>query len=252
MSKFSSDVRRFVRFLRLLPEASANALCFRVFFLLPRWFRMPTHIRVAGRSSPLHFPAHENAESDFIDCVLRNSYGLGCKLGNVRTIVDVGANVGFFSLAARQRYPNAVIHAYEPNPRVLPYFDANTDGLDIVLHPEAVGDWEGFVTILDEGPSDEARTRAGEGSIRQVSLNTAIERIGGSIDLLKLDCEGAEWEILKLDGCWERVKNIRMEFHMFNGETVDQAHAAIARIGFKIIHLDEHNPEMGTMWSVRA
>jgi FkbM family methyltransferase len=250
-----SIFRRLARFLQLLPETTLNSLRFRSPFLLPRWFCTPREIRVAGKNVALEFPPGENTESDFIACFLRNSYGLRHKLGEVRSILDVGANVGFFSLAARSCYPGAVIHAYEPNPRVLPHLCANTKRFDISVFPEAVGSDKGFVTILDEGPSDEARTRKtleSSMAIRQVSLATAIERIGGSLDLLKLDCEGAEWDILASNDCWHKVRHIRMEIHFFGGETLEQAKDALKRIGFTVLYTDEMNPQMATIWARRG
>ena len=204
----------------------------------------------------LRFPREEGVDSDFITCFLRNTYGLGQQLGEVRAILDVGANAGFFSLAARAHYPEAAIHAYEPNPRILPYLHANVDGSDVVVYPEAVSDAEGFVTMLDDGPSDEARTRLSDGSkggIRQIGLRTAVERMGGRVDLLKLDCEGAEWEILRLDDdCWRAVRNIRMEYHEYDGATLEQAVQMLAARGFRVIHAGSFNEVGGTIWAVRA
>ena len=251
-----SITQRMAGLIRRLPETTRNSVRFRVPFLLPRWFRTPSHIQIGGRRVSIEAPPNEFAESDFIECFLLNAYGLGHGLGDVHSIVDIGANVGFFALAARGWYPNAKIHAYEPNPRVLRYLEMNTRGFNISVFAEAVGGEEGFVTILDEGPSDEARTRAATGdksetAIRQIDLATAVERAGGTVDLLKLDCEGAEWEILRAEGCWRRIRHMRMEIHFFNGETLDEAKAAIARTGFRIVHLDEKNQEMAVIWASR-
>lgn len=246
--------RRLIRAVQRLPESTANSIRFRVPFLLPRWFRAPRRIRILGEAKELRFPTNELVESGFIECFLLNAYGLGHRLGEVHSILDIGANVGFFALAARARYPDAAIHAYEPNPRVLPCLDANTQDLNISVFPEAVGREECLVTMIDEGPSDEARTRRAadaRGSIRQVTLGTAIDRLGGSVDLLKMDCEGAEWEILNSVGCWQAIRHIRMEIHFFNGKTLEQARAAVDRIGFRILQLDETNAEMATIWASR-
>jgi FkbM family methyltransferase len=247
--------RRLLRFFERFPESTANSLYFRVPYLLPRWFKTPAGVRILGKNIELQFPENELAESDFLECFLLNAYGLGQKLGHVGSILDVGANVGFFALAARARYPNATIHAYEPNPRVLPYLRTNTGDLNVSIFPEAIGKRSDFVRVVDEGPSGEAYTckvPEQEGSVQQVSLATAIERIGGSVDLLKLDCEGAEWEILAAKGCWQAVRNIRMEIHLFNGETVEDAKGALERIGFQLLRLDIKNEEMATIWASKG
>ncbi len=252
MTPIASILRRLYLFVLLLPEIVANGIRFRVFFILPRWFNMPASVRVVGRTIRLQFPREEGVEADFISCFLRNAYGLGHQLGEVRTILDVGANLGFFALAARNYYPNAVIHAYEPNPRIQPELRENTAGLNIQIFPEAVGKEDGFVSLIDTGPSDQARTRPSHdpaSEIPQAGLQTAIDRIGGSVDLLKLDCEGAEWEILESKGCWNSVRNIRLEYHLFDGKIQSDAINALSQAGYTIISAPLPGEHGGMIWA---
>ena len=255
MMQANSTVRRAIRFARRLPEICRNDLRYRVLFLLPRWFRMPSQVFVAGQHVPLALPGNDAAGADFIQCFMWNAYGLGHGLPEVRTILDIGAHAGFFSLAARGRYPAATIHAYEPNPRILPFLRANTAASGVTVFPEALGGTEGFVAIVDDGPSDQARTRPaveGAGAIRQVGLETAIERIGGKVDLLKLDCEGAEFQILRPAGFWDRVRHIRLEYHLYSGGSVDELKSALAKLGFSVIRLRQEHAEAGIIWAARA
>lgn len=70
-----------------------------------------------------------------------HSYG-GPDLPSTPLIVDVGANIGLFSLYMKQRHPRARILAFEPAPE---NFDALTRNLtlhgtaDVVAHPYALG-----------------------------------------------------------------------------------------------------------------
>jgi FkbM family methyltransferase len=254
MTPSASIWRRLYLFVLSLPEILANGIRFRVFFILPRWFRMPSSVRVAGRQIRLRNPHEEGVEADFISCFLRNTYGLGHRLGEVRTIVDVGANLGFFALAARDYYPDAAIHAYEPNPRIQPELRENTDGLNIQIFPEAIGSKDGYVSLIDTGPSDQARTRESQGpdgAIPRAGLQTAIDRIGGTVDLLKLDCEGAEWNILELSGCWNSVRNIRLEYHLVDGNTQSDAINALARAGYTIVYAPQPGEHNGMIWAAR-
>jgi len=228
---------------------SANGARFGFLFLRARRFRIPQKLRVAGKHISLSCPPETGIENDFFACVIRNEYGLRRELPEVHTILDIGANIGFFSIAARARYPHATIHAYEPNPRVVNFLRSNTSALGIEIHPEALGARDGLTTILDSSDSNQARTRACEGGvIPQVTLDRAIERIGGSVDLLKLDCEGAEWDLFRAAGVWPRIRNLRMEYHLFHGETVPQLERTLRDLGFKIILL-QPGPGFGMIWA---
>lgn len=229
-----------------------NGLRYGFVFVRPAWFKMPRRIQVAGKRVSLHYPPDHGAQADFFACFIRNDYGLGNQLPRVRTILDIGANVGFFSMAARGRYPDATIHAYEPNPRVIETLRANAAPLRIAIHAEAVGNRAGFVQMIDEGASNQARTSAAQnGGIPLVTLDTAIERLGGSVDLLKLDCEGAEWDLFELDDAWKRVRNVRMEYHLFRGETVERVESALQRLGFETIHW-QRDAGFGMVWARRV
>ncbi|HEX8711233.1 MAG TPA: FkbM family methyltransferase, partial [Terracidiphilus sp.] len=193
---------------------------------------------------------------DFITCVLRNSYGLASKLSDIRTIVDVGANAGFFSLAARARYPDAAIHAYEPNPRVHRILRANTAGFDVDVYPEAVGGRCGRVKLIDDGPSNQARVlveEPGENTfeVLQVDLGTVLERAGGRIDLLKLDCEGAEWEILQPGMVWQLIRNIRLEYHLYHGESAERALRMLTDFGYRILRFEPGHEFGGVIWAAQ-
>jgi len=252
MNQITETPRRILRLLLRQADACANGIRFGFLFVRSRWFKIPRRVFVGGRSVVLHYPPDQGARSDFFTCFIRNEYGLRRQLADVRTILDIGANVGFFSMTARGRYPHSTIHAYEPNPRVLPSLESNTSALNIEIYNEAVGSREGSVEILESGSSNQAQTTTvGAGSIHQVTLQTAIERLGGSVDLLKLDCEGAEWDMFRLDECWKNIRDIRMEYHLFHGETYQQVEQTLQRLGFEVI-LWKPDAGFGTVWASRT
>lgn len=219
LSAFGKSRRMLNAFLRHA-SCCANGVRFGFIYLRARRFQMPDKVRCAGRSIELHHPDEVGIHNDFLTCFIRDEYGLCRQLPQLKTIVDIGANIGLFSVAARARYPSVTIHAYEPNPRSVAYLQANTSELGITVYPEAVGSREGRVFIEDSSDSNQARTSSSNnGNIVQVGLDTVVERMGGTVDLIKIDCERAEWSMFEQAAPWQRIRNIRMEYHLLGSHT---------------------------------
>jgi FkbM family methyltransferase len=233
-------------------QSCLNARRLGVFFVRARSFKMPQKLNAAGKTFTLQYLQERGASTDFIACCIRNDYGLHQQLSNVKTILDIGGNVGFFSVAARAHYPQATIHTYEPNPRVLPCLKSNTAELGISVYSEAVGAESGLVSIVDEGDSSSAFSQSTkDGTIPKISLDVAVERLGGSVDLLKLDCEGAEWDMFRSSNPWRHIRNIRMEYHLFHGETVADVGQALNGLGFEITKWN-YDVGFGILWAKRS
>lgn len=123
-------------------------------------------------------------------------------------IIDVGANIGMFVIRMKQLYPQAKIFAYEPMPGNYHQLRANLgrNGLDnVVMVQKGVGGTPRMETLYIHpknigGHSIHATLAGGRKSL-QIELMD-VELILGALDgatcsLLKLDCEGAEFEIIK-------------------------------------------------------
>ena len=188
--------------------------------------------------------------NDFLACFIEDVYGLR-ELGiKPRTILDIGANVGFFSVAARSYYPNAQIHAYEPNPAILWALANQSTFAGFQYFSEAIGSRPGRVTMIETGDSNQARTSISEdGSTKQISLEQAIEGIGGFVDLAKIDCEGAEWDLFRASECWKKILHVRMEYHLWGKHSFSEVSDNLNRLGFEIVR---HIPssEWGLLWAV--
>jgi FkbM family methyltransferase len=229
----------------------ANAREFGVPFSRRATFEMPAAVRLGRRTVNLAFPEEHGILVDFLTCFIEDEYGLGTIKTPVRTIVDIGANVGFFSMAASARFPFAQIHAYEPNRRIFPYLSKNAKQAGVQVYCEAVGATAGWVKINDTGDSNQATTspaaKADDG-IPRVSLAEVVARIGGTIDLAKIDCEGAEWEMFTDRASWRHIKSVRMEYHLWKRRTYAEVEEAFRGIHFRILH---HSPggEWGTIWA---
>ncbi|MET1128026.1 MAG: FkbM family methyltransferase [Thermoproteota archaeon] len=135
--------------------------------------------------------------------------------GDERSVLDVGAYLGFFSvLASRLAHDEALLIAVEPNPHVLPFLYENlrVNGLEsrARVDPRAIGLCEECVeTLYVPAPrSMSSMVRAylrsagldiyEEIKVRAVSLKRLMDNHGlRSVDVLKLDVEGLEQKLLE-------------------------------------------------------
>lgn len=208
-------------------------------FLRRKGFEVPPRLAVNGGHVPIECPPEHGCKVDFIAMFLSDCYRLENvkKLdGAVRTVIDVGANCGWFSVAARSHFPRAQLHAYEPNPAVIRVLDHNVRQVDAVVHPEAVGASEGTVAMTYGAETNQGRTVDG-GDIPRVALRTVLERLGGAADLVKLDCEGAEWSMFEDPRPWTAVRWLTMEYHLWArpGVAHDDAARVVSALGFDIL-----------------
>ena len=152
---------------------------------------------------------------------------------NVSTIVDLGANIGAFTLLARKTFPNARILAVEADPDNVEILKKNTENdPNIEVYGMAVlGDGCPSTVHLGQGSTNSGGSYVKEGNgefncpfipdeyleIPCISINQLlVENLVNYIDLIKIDVEGSEGEIIstlaKHD--WpKRICWLRFEWH---------------------------------------
>lgn len=80
-----------------------------------------------------------------------------------------------------------------------------------------------------------------QGTTRGTAFRKVLELAGGHIDILKLDCEGGEWELFEDTATWKGVRSVTMEYHLWAkpGSTDKDVRDILERLGFGIVF---HNP----------
>lgn len=240
-------VGRVAIFLRRFLRARA----FGVPFTGATRLRMPESMRLCNRVLKLSLPEEAGQEGVFLYLGLDDVFGLRELPFQPKTILDVGANLGLFSLLAAHYCPMATIHAYEPNPYIFSYTSANLALVGGTAFHAGVGSRPGLAVIRGQGESRLAQTvRSETGTVPIVSLSEAVRRFGMDVDLLKLNCEGAEWEIFEDVGAFPKIRLIRMEYHLTGGRNLDHLIAHAKHLGFNLDRLTPRN-DSGYAWLSR-
>lgn len=134
------------------------------------------------------------------------------------TIIDCGANIGLSSLYFKSIYPNATLHAFEPDEALFQLLTKNMEqnGFNETrLHQAAV--WIEDTTLSFSNKGSEAShidlTNHSAHKVKAIRLATFLEQFE-QIDFLKMDIEGAEFQVVAdcLSGL-KKVANFFLEYH---------------------------------------
>jgi len=151
-----------------------------------------------------------------------NQYNLTKEELTGRSVIDVGANIGAFSLLAASLGAKKVI-GLEPVTKTFNIFQSNVkrSGLSSIIALKNVVSAEHGKYFQISNDNDNAGANSmynvAENSemVRSLSLTTILKMIEGNNILLKLDCEGAEYDVL-LNATQEemdRINEIVLEIH---------------------------------------
>lgn len=140
-------------------------------------------------------------------------------------VINIGAHIGCFDLYLKSLRPFAEIWSYEPNPNNYSLLRKNIEEnhlQDIVLNDSAVGSVVGHCQFyLNESNPNESSMYA-DGEKRQIpctNLPSLLKKMDGKVvDLLKMDCEGCEYEVLLQLPHRGRIKNVLMEYHELSAD----------------------------------
>ncbi|MFX1534785.1 MAG: FkbM family methyltransferase, partial [Promethearchaeota archaeon] len=154
----------------------------------------------------------------------------GFEINKSDTVIDIGSHIGIFSIFASKYARNGKVYTYEPiseNFQLLKENIALNNIKNIIPFNKAVAGEKGTkdIRIFEDNTGghslllkhkNQSKYRSKILTIETISLKDIIEENNISeIDFLKMDCEGAEYEIFLNcpDYIFKRINKLSMEYH---------------------------------------
>jgi FkbM family methyltransferase len=179
---------------------------------------------IAGHPKGVPFPVYMRLRtsdvSAYEEVLLGGEYEFALPFSPT-TIVDVGANIGMASIYFANRYPDAKIVAIEAEKSNFDLLYRNVHPYDNIspIHA-ALWNRDGEIAVTAPNPDRKGdywafTTHEGVGTmVRAVTMPTLLREAGlSSVDLLKIDIEGAEKEVFESCEWSQQIRCIMIELH---------------------------------------
>lgn len=207
---------------KLLTGIRERNMILRIFLHLP----VPEKIIISLRNTGLQFQVRGvmdmwSIKETFLDRFYEKH---GVPIQGNWSIIDIGAGIGEYTLLAATVQAGNQVHAYEPFPESFSLLVANLtlnhiEGVQI--YAEAVGGQSGDAILdLTSGEPLQYSTESPTSSpdairVPTITLEQALARLERRCQVLKLDCEGAEYAILfnAPKAAFDSIDHIVMEYH---------------------------------------
>jgi FkbM family methyltransferase len=194
-----------------------------------------------------------NDKNPFLDVWIANVYGKIDK--NTKTILDIGTNIGLYSLYAYTQTKNAKIISLEPIPENIEIIKKNikiNNIHNIILESKALYTKNGTRSIYVSQKKEKNKKLNGENAtliknrfaskikkikIKTITLKSLIKKYNlKTIDLCKMDCEGVEHKIIQETdpAIFKKIRKIVFEQHEY-GKTKKNTITQLKKLGYKII-----------------
>ncbi len=161
-------------------------------------------------------------------------------------IIDVGAHIGGFAGRVRQKWPECTIFAFEPHPKNARLFrkNARSNGWQkIHFFAKAITKETQTVALHLDPQNSAGHSLLDPGGRHQVSVpGISIEDMIrqekiGEIGLMKLDCEGSEYDILEniSPHTLNRIHYLLVEWHPIPHQHRGPLEERLLRAGFRTL-----------------
>lgn len=163
-------------------------------------------------------------------------------------ILDCGANIGLSIIYFKYLYPDAKIIGFEPDPIIFNALTLNTGAFEldnVTLYQKAV--WSSETTAVFAPDGTVGGRLVDDGStnstieVQTVRLRDWLET---PVDMLKIDIEGAEYEVLSdCQDSLDNVDNLFVEYHgkLDEPQCLHEILVILERAGFRY-HIKDANP----------
>ncbi len=223
--------------------------------------KIPIHLKLRGG---LQVACRANEIFQIIEVFILGDYeNPNVPYQDVATVLDVGANIGVSTIWFSRKCPRARIFAVEPSSetsaRLLRNVNRNGLGDRVTVLTLALGESSRSVHLVFAEHSGLSHTAAepheGSETVWSADLRTILGMVGGHLDLMKLDCEGAEYGIVlgADDETLSRIDNIVGEYHGSDLSVQARFFARLTEAGFAVSHHWSSDPsvEVGIFSAIR-
>jgi len=160
------------------------------------------------------------------------------QIKNAKVIFDIGAHIGCFSVYAGALNTNVKIFGFEPDERNFSLLKENlkANHVEGIMKNVAIGGVTGDRKLfLSSDSHNHSLLGSGEGvKVFVRSLGDVLEKFD-HVDLVKMDIEGAEFEIFSgISGeSLTKIGSFYIEYHESEGKSADLIIDTLKRAGFK-------------------
>jgi len=175
-------------------------------------------------------------EEIFVD---RDYKVIDSQLKNAKVVFDIGAHIGCFSVYAGILNPNVKLFGFEPDERNFSLLKENlkVNRIEGVMKNVAIGGVTGDRRFFLSSDSHN-HSLLGNGESVKVfvrSIDDVLNKFD-HVDLVKMDIEGAEFEIFnKISGnSLKKIGSFYIEYHESEGRSADVIIETLKSAGFKV------------------
>ncbi len=189
---------------------------------------------------------------------------IGPLAGRPLEVIDVGGQLGAFACQLAQLQPQATIRTYEPSPTSASVLRRNvqlnkfTDRVAVIQEAmsASIGTAEfedneggsGLNSLVSGGMGNVATT-----TVQTTTFDAAVAAAGAPVNIVKIDCEGAEYDLVKASSpeSWASVQRLVLEYHPVAQHGWSELRTWFDDIGLSVQREEPLGPGYGLVWLSR-